>query len=184
MLTLHDVHPRLTRRELLRVGSLTLGGLSLASLLQAKAGAEPSLSPVTGKSVIFLFQQGGPPQFETFDPKPDAPDGIRTLTGVTQTTLPGVLFGDTLTQLARLAHKLTIVRSYQTGNGAHNIVPMVSPDSLNANLGCLVSRVVGSTHPVTGMPTNAVLFPQAVCADVAPGSGRGELSATGSIGPS
>jgi hypothetical protein len=169
---------------MLRVGSLALGGLSLSQLLSAKAVAAPSTGTVTGKSVIFLFQQGGPPQFETFDPKPEAPDGIRTLTGVTQTTLPGVLFGDTLTQLAQLAHKMTIVRSYHTGNGGHNIVPIVSPDSLNANIGCLVSRVVGSTHPQTGMPTNAVLFPQAVCADVTRGTGRGDLSATGSIGPS
>jgi hypothetical protein len=133
--------------------------------------------------VIFLFLQGGPPQFETFDPKPDAPDGIRTLTGVTQTSLPGVLFGDTLTQLAPLAHKLTVVRSYHTGNAGHNIVPIVSPASLNANIGCLVSRVLGPTHPRTGMPTNAVLLPQSVCADVTRGNGRGDLSATGPIGP-
>lgn len=184
MLSLFDTNPLLTRREMLRIGSLALGGLSLPSLLGMKANAAPSTSPVSGKSVIFLFQQGGPPQFETFDPKPDAPDGIRTLTGVTQTSLPGVLFGDTLAQLAPLAHKLSIIRSYHTGNAGHNIIPIVSPDSMNANIGCLVSRVLGSTHPQTGMPTNAVLFPQSVCADVARGSGRGDLTATGAIGPS
>lgn len=184
MLTLHDTNPRLTRRELLRAGSLALGGLSLSSLLAAQASAAPSASPVTGKSVIFLFQQGGPTQFETFDPKPDALEAIRTLTGVTQTTLPGVLFGATMQQLAQLAHKMTIVRSYQTGNAGHNILPIVGPDSLNANIGCLVARVLGSTHPTTGMPTNALLFPQAVCADVTRGAGRGDLTATGSVGPS
>ena len=185
MLSLHDTDPRLTRRELLRAGSLALGGLSLSSLLAAKSAAAPtSRSMISGKSVIFLFQQGGPPQFETFDPKPDAPDGIRTLTGVTRTSLPGVIFGDTMQQLAALAHKMTIVRSYQTGNAGHNIVPIVSPDSLNANMGCLISRVVGPTNATTGMPTNAVLFPQAVCSDVTRGSGRGDLTATGSVGPS
>src|ERR1017187_6689118 len=145
MLTLHE-NARLSRRELLRIGSLALGGLSLSSLLAARASAAPST--ITGKSVIFLFQQGGPTQFETFDPKPDAPDGIRTVTGVTQTSLPGVLFGDTMQQTARIAHKLNIIRSFQTGNGGHNIIPIVSPDSLGANIGCLVSRVLGSNPPV------------------------------------
>jgi hypothetical protein len=187
MLTLHE-NARLSRRELLRAGSLALGGLSLSSLFAAAAsppsqgGARGGSSTITGKSVIFLFQQGGPPQCETFDPKPDAPDGIRTVTGVTQTSLPGVYFGDTMQQLAQVAHKLTIIRSYQTGNGGHNIIPLVSPDSLNANIGSLISRVIGSTHPVTGMPTNAVLFPQAVCSDVTRGDARGDLSATGSVG--
>lgn len=182
MLSLHDTDPRLTRREMLRIGGLALGGLSLASLLGAKANAAPSQSPVKGKSVIYLFQQGGPTQFETFDPKPDAPDGIRTLTGVTRTSLPGVIFGDTFTQLAPLAHKMSIIRSYATNNAGHNIIPMVGPDSLNANIGCLPARVIGATHPQTGMPTNAILYPQAVCADVTRGAARGELAATGSIG--
>src|SRR6202012_2872226 len=53
---------------------------------------------------------------------------------------------------------------------------------LNANIGSLISRVVGSTRPDTGIPTNAVLFPQAVSADVTKGSARGDLSATGSLG--
>ncbi|HZZ81822.1 MAG TPA: DUF1501 domain-containing protein [Gemmataceae bacterium] len=181
MLTLHE-NARISRRQLLQIGGLALGGLSLSSLLEAKAAA-PSASPITGKSVIFLFQQGGPPQFETFDPKPDASSDIRTITGVTRTALPGVLFGDTFQQLAPLADKLSIIRSFHTGNAGHNIKPIVGPESLNANIGCLVSRVLGPTHPTTSMPTNAVLFPQSVCNDVARGSGRGDLAATGAIGP-
>lgn len=183
MLTINDTNPRLTRRQLLNIGTMTLGGLSLSSLFAARAVAETA-NLVTGKSVVFLFQQGGPTQFETFDPKPDAPTDIRTITGITQTSQPGVYFGDTLQQLARIAHKLTIVRSFQTQNAGHNIVPIVSPDSLNANIGSLYSRVVGSTHATTAMPTNAVLFPQAVCSDVAKGAGRGDLGATGAMGPS
>jgi Protein of unknown function (DUF1501) len=184
MLTLHDGNPGLTRRELLRIGGLALGGLSLSSLFAARAGATPSANTVTGKSVIFLFQQGGPSQFETFDPKMEAPTDIRTITGSTQTTLPGVIFGDTMQQLSQLAHKLTIVRSFQTGNAEHNIRPIVGPQSLNTNIGSLYSRVVGANHPATGMPTSAVLFPQAVCADVTRGQGRGDLAATGAVGPS
>jgi hypothetical protein len=181
MLSLHE-NARISRRELLRIGSLSLGGLSLANLLATKAAAEPSAS-VGDRSVIFLFQQGGPPQFETYDPKPDAPSDTRTLTGVTQTSIPGVHFGDTLQRLSRLADKLTVVRSFQTENGGHNIRPLVGPESLNTNIGALAARVLGATHPATGMPRNALLLPQSVCGDVAQGQGRGDLSATAAVGP-
>lgn len=85
-------------------------------------------------------------------------------------------------KLARLAHKLTIIRSFQTGNAEHNIRPIVGPESLNANIGSLYARVVGAMHPETAMPTSAVLFPQSVSAQVARGQGRGDLAATGAVG--
>jgi hypothetical protein len=181
MLTITEGSHGINRRAFLTVGTLGLGGLTLSSLLAGRATAAPS-TLATGKSVIFLFQQGGPSQFETFDPKPDAPEGVRTVTGTVQTSLPGLHFGDTMSRLARLANKLTIVRSFQTNNAGHNIQPIVSADSLNANIGCLYSRVVGATLPRTGMPSNAVLFPDAVCSDVPKGKARGDISATGSLG--
>jgi hypothetical protein len=169
-----------SRRRFLTAGGLALGGFSLPALLAAES--QPASPLATGKSVIFLFQQGGPSQFETFDPKPDAPEGIRTVTGTTKTTIPGQIFGDTMQRLASLADRLTIVRSFATGNAEHNIRPVVGPESLNANIGALYARVAGATHPATAMPTGAVLLPQAVCDDVAKGQGRGDLAATGSVG--
>ncbi|MCE9561535.1 MAG: DUF1501 domain-containing protein [Planctomycetes bacterium] len=185
MLTIQTSDAYSTRRHFLTAGSLALGGFSLSSLFTAReAGAKPAASTSldTGKSVIFLFQQGGPSQFETFDPKPDAPQEIRTVGGLTKTALPGVYFGDTMQKLAKLADKFTVVRSFATGNGGHNIQPIVGPDSLNTNLGSLYSSVVGATHPATSVPTNAVVFPQAVCNDVTKGQGRGDFAATGSVG--
>ncbi len=180
MLSLH-AGSRFNRRQLLSIGSLALGGFSLASLLAQRAAAA-SESTRSRKSIIFLFQQGGPSQFETFDPKLDAPSDIRTITDCVRTKLPGVLFGDSLPQLARLADKLTIVRSFQTGNAEHNIRPIVGPESLGASLGALYGRLAGATNPVTSMPTSAVLFPQAVDAGVTRGQGRGDLLATGPFG--
>ncbi len=180
MLTLHE-NARISRREMLRIGSLTLGGLSLAQLMASKAMADSSTS-VGDKSIIFMFQQGGPPQFETYDPKPNASTDVRTVTGITQTAIPGIYFGDTLQQLAGHADKLTIVRSFQTENGGHNIRPLVGPETMNTNIGAIAARVLGSTHPVTGMPRNALLLPQSVCSDVTPGQGRGDLSATAAVG--
>lgn len=184
MLTICDSNHRMNRRELLRIGSLGLGGLSLASLLgvKAAAGSFDSSGPLRDKSVIFLFQQGGPSQHETFDPKTEAPSGIRTVTGVTQTSVPGVWFGDTLEQLSALAHKLTVVRSFQTNNAGHNIQPMVGPDSLETNIGVHYARVAGPTRPSTGMPTNVILYNHAVDTKVPKGNARGNLSATGSYG--
>ena len=142
----------MTRRYFLTAGSLGLGSLSLTSLMQLRAANDSPRPAVTGKSVIYVFQQGGPSQFETFDPKVNAPDAIRTVTDTIPTKLPGVAFGSTMQRLAGLADKLTIVRSFQTRNAGHNIQPIVGPDSLQANIGTHYARVVGATHPRTGMP--------------------------------
>ena len=72
MLTINDASTRLSRRKLLSIGSLGLGGMSLASLMGLKAEAATLSDALRNKSVIFLFQQGGPSQFETLDPKPEA----------------------------------------------------------------------------------------------------------------
>lgn len=176
MLTIHD------RRSFLRVGSLALGGLSLPHLLAAKASAE-SRSLVKDRSVIFLFLHGGPAQTETFDPKMTAPSEFRSTTGEVATSLPGVTFGGTFPRLAALADKLAIVRSYLPGNGNHDIKPIVCADSFGANLGSIYSRVVGRNHPVTGIPTNVVLFPRAVDPSTQAGTMNfGKFNATGSLG--
>jgi len=69
----HD-HPRIGRRNLLQVGGLGLLGMGLSDLLrlQSEGSAEP-LRKARAKSVVFIFQSGGPSQHETFDPKPEAP---------------------------------------------------------------------------------------------------------------
>ena len=177
MLNIFDGKEGLSRRQLLTIGAL--GGLSLPTLYAA-SGSESGAG--TGKSGIFLFQQGGPSQFETFDPKMEIPAGNRTIGGCIPTSIPGVTFGATMERLAKLAHKLTIVRSFQTNNAGHNIKPIVGPDSLEANIGTHYSRVAGTTHPLTGMPTNAVIYPRSVNSEVPGPSARGNLSATGPYG--
>ncbi len=182
MLSFFDPSRGYGRREFLRIGSLAMGGLSLPGLLaqQAWAGAKPV---ATDKSVILLFMHGGPSQIETFDPKMEAPAEIRSMTGEVATRLPGVTFGGTYSKLAALADRLSIVRSYQSGDGNHDIKPVVGKDTLRANLGSLYSRVVGTTHPQTGMPTNAALFPAAVDPEAKPiTEAFGKFTDTGSLG--
>ena len=176
MLSIFDGEQGVSRRRFLTIGGLGLGGLSLPTLY-ASGGSDSEA--VTGKSVIFLFQQGGPSQFETFDPKMEIPLGNRTIGGCIPTSIPGVTFGSSMERLAKLAHKLTVVRSFHTKNNGHNIKPIVGPDSLEANIGTHYSRVVGMTHPVTGMPTNSVIYPRTVNSEVPGPSARGNLAATG-----
>ncbi|QEL14363.1 DUF1501 domain-containing protein [Limnoglobus roseus] len=173
------------RREFLRVGGLALGGLSLASTL-APAGSPLATAgrPLTDKSVIFLFLHGGPSQIETFDPKMTAPDGVRSATGEIKTAIPGVTFGGTFPKLAALADRFSVVRSFVTGDGNHDIKPIVGKDSFGANLGSAYASAAGSNHPVSGMPRNIALFPQAVEAMSQPAqAGFGNFLSTGPFGP-
>lgn len=156
-----------TRRSILKVGALGLGGgvIGLPQFLAAKS-LRPGL--VKDRSVVFLFMHGGPSQTETFDPKMDQPSGIRSATGEIKTSIPGVTFGSSFPKLAKLAHKLAIVRSFTTGTGAHDIKPIVGKNSIGANIGSLYAKVAGTNDPVSGLPRNLALYPKAVDPDAMP----------------
>jgi hypothetical protein len=128
MLSLHDrgsvLCDGISRREWLRVGGLSVLGLSLPGLL--RAAAVPARQPEgatfgRAKNVIFLWLQGGPPQHETFDPKPDAPAEIRGLFKPIATNVPGIRFCELLPRTARFADKLAIVRSLSTNDDNHDV---------------------------------------------------------------
>src|SRR6516162_7786028 len=141
MLTIGDFGGRFGRRDFLRIGSMALGGLSLPGLLSA---APSPTRPLTDKSVIFLFLHGGPSQVETFDPKMSAPEGIRSATGEIPTALPGVTFASSFPKLAKLAERVSVVRSYVPGDANHDIKPVMGKDSFGGNLGSAYASVVGS----------------------------------------
>ena len=150
-----------SRRDFLTIGSLALGGLTLPQLLRAQSeGRRPMIKD---KSVVFLFLQGGPTQIETFDPKMSAPVEIRSITGEVQTRLPGVTFGGTFPKLAAMADKLAVVRSFASGNADHqNYVSVAGGNDMRVPMGTLYSRVAGTNHPRTGIPTNVILPAESV----------------------
>lgn len=123
----------LHRREWLRIGGLSTLGLSLPTLLQPRrthaapvvppGGLPGELGATFGKArnVIFLWLQGGPPQHETFDPKPDAPLEIRGPFKPIQTTVPGIQFCELLPRTARYAHQMAVVRSLSTRDDNHDV---------------------------------------------------------------
>src|SRR5437762_2555810 len=108
---------RMNRRTALTVGGLGLAGLNLPSLLRAES---TSKRKATARSVIMLFQFGGPSQFETFDPKPNAPAEIRGEFKPIPSSVPGTLVTEHLPRLAKLAHKYALVRSVHHTRSAHN----------------------------------------------------------------
>jgi hypothetical protein len=71
--------------------------------------------------VIFLWLQGGPPQHETFDPKPDAPVDIRGPFKPIATNVPGIRYCELLPRTARHAHQLAIIRSLATRDDNHDV---------------------------------------------------------------
>lgn len=170
------------RRSFLQIGTLGLGGLTLPQILNAEAISQ-SAAFLRDRSVVFLFMHGGPPQTETFDPKITAPAEYRCFNGEIKTTVPGLTYGASMEKLAKLAHQTSIVRSFQPGDGNHNLKPIVSPHSLDANIGSLYSRLSGVTDEASGMPANAVLFPRAVDGEAQPGNKSfGNFSGTGKMG--
>ena len=170
------------RRHFMQIGGLSLGSLALPSL-NARAGTTTPGSPVTGKSVIFLFQQGGPTQYETFDPKVDVSSAIASVGGDISTSVPGTRFGTALEKLAPHAHRLAVIRNYQTNMGHGGVNPVVSPHLGNANIGAAYSRVAGTNHPVTGLPNSMFIIPQSIDPEQKTlGTRFGKYDATGSLG--
>jgi uncharacterized protein (DUF1501 family) len=156
-----------SRRDFLTVG--TLGGLTLADVLRARAAASAAGRAKKKTSVVFLFLDGGASHLETFDPKPDAPREYRCTFDTIPTTQPGVRFCGLLPKMAKLAHKLAIVRSFTHDDGAHEGAQhwvktgspypseffnkaMRLPDQHPA-MGSVVARSRGAVDPVTGVPT-------------------------------
>lgn len=153
-----------SRRNFLRVGGLGMSGLSLAHMLRGQAHADITRQ-TSQKSVIWLWLSGGPTQIETFDPKMTAPSEYRSVTGEVKTVLPGVTLGGHFERIAKLADRMAFVRSFahtNSGHGGGTHYVMTGYDNRLADNGAvadrpfpgsIVSRVRGTNHPTTGMPT-------------------------------
>ena len=151
----------------MQVGTAGIAGLSLSSLMATKAMASQS-EYVKDRSVVVLNLLGGPTQFETFDPKMEAPSEIRSIFGQIPTSLPGVFFGAQFPQIAKHAHRMTVVRSYRHGISSHGPAAyhvMAGGNSTGAQMGSVYTRAGGLTNPSTGMPRNMVVTAEGVGED-------------------
>jgi hypothetical protein len=110
-----------SRREVMRIGGLAGLGLSLPQALRSASAsdADHPLAP-RAKRILLLYLQGAASQFETWDPKPQAPQEIRGKWGAIPTSLPGVQIAELLPKLSQHVHKLAIVRSMSHANNNHS----------------------------------------------------------------
>ncbi len=152
-----------TRREWLRLGALVAGGLTLPQFLAAKARAADnpaSKSKTKARACIQMFLWGGPGAQETWDLKPEAPEGTRGDFKPIDTSVPGFQICEHLPLMARRAHKYATVRSLtHTGvnhgtSSYHMLTGHIhrSPGTLRhpeksdmPNIGCNASRFL--KHP-------------------------------------
>jgi uncharacterized protein (DUF1501 family) len=107
-----------TRRDCLQLGlsGLFAGGLVGALRSTAAAVVNPARQ---AKACILIWMDGGPSHYETFDPKPDAPQEFRGQFDAIATKTPGVRFSQHMQRLASISDKFAVVRSIRHDQGNH-----------------------------------------------------------------
>jgi hypothetical protein len=156
---------RLSRRSFLQAGSLATVGLTLPDFFRASAAANRRRA--RARSCVLLYLFGGPPQIDTWDMKPAAPEEIRGEFRPIATNVPGISFCELLPRSARVANLLTVVRSVTHDRTVHGgavgfvltgtrtvdpgIPGVRGPDSSvgdHPNLGAAVCRFAPANLPV------------------------------------
>ncbi len=94
---------------MLRVGGAGMLGLTMPKLIQA--GERSTSYKARAKSVIFLFQWGGPSQLDTFDMKPDAPETVRSPYRPIASSAAGIQVCELLPEMAKRMHQVTLIRT-------------------------------------------------------------------------
>jgi len=146
-----------SRRWFVQTGLAGIGALSLPDLLQLQAAKE-SIQSGEKKSVILFWLSGGPSQLDMWDPKPNAPQEIRSPFGTIQTSVPGVHFTEHLPLQASIAHKLNILRAVDCSASNHTPITMQAGNPLAQrtndgkdgggypSMGSIVSKFKGSNE--------------------------------------
>ncbi|WP_152052319.1 DUF1501 domain-containing protein [Tautonia marina] len=140
-----------TRRDCLKLGLTSLIGGGLVDALRLR-GQSAMSSPGRPTSCILVWMDGGPSHYETFDPKPDAPAEIRGDYDPIATSVPGMHFSKHMTEMAKIADRLAVVRSIQHNQGNHgagnHYMMTGAPTRIPVGCGAFVSF-----HPSLGSVT-------------------------------
>jgi len=163
----------ISRRDFLRIGGLSLGGLSLPSILRAEVASGVGRSH---KAVIMIFLPGGPSHQDIFDLKMDAPSEIRGEFRPISTNVPGIQITEHLPRLARMMDKVTLIRSMSDCDPQHDAFQCLTGRSQKQQppggwpaFGSLMSKVQGAvdlTVPsFVGLAPKMGHMPWARCGD-------------------
>jgi len=160
-----------SRRHLLKVGGMGLLGLNMASLLQAESKAKKLAA--RARSVIFLYQFGGPSHIDMFDMKPDAPEGIRGPYKPIKSSADGITVSQHLPRMAKVMDKVTLIRSMHHTMKNHNSAsyyaltghaPPVDDIRLRDSLELFPAygSVVDALAPIGGEMPTSVAYPYVI----------------------
>jgi hypothetical protein len=117
------IHPAFSRRFAIQAGALGLLGLGmdhLSALRTLDAAEKPARHSGRAKSVIYIFLSGGLAQHDSFDPKPDAPEGIRGEFRPIATRTSGVHVCEHLPMLAQRSYLWSMIRSLTHPSNDHS----------------------------------------------------------------
>jgi hypothetical protein len=145
MASLHSNCAGIKRRDFLQTGMAAVGGLGFTDLLRLRAQAAQARGLASPDQVncILVWLDGGPSHYETFDPKPDAPQEIRGEFKSIKTNVPGVHFSEVMPNLAKTMDKISIIRSIchkdpNHGGGNHYLMTG-APTPVPVGCGAFVS---------------------------------------------
>jgi len=112
----------MNRRVFLRTGLLAPIGLGWADAIRLRSVAQAATRRSgSAKACILLYMTGGAAQHETFDPKPNAPEGIRGEFRPIATSVPGTHICELLPMMAQQAHRYSILRSTFHDSNTHGV---------------------------------------------------------------
>lgn len=139
-----------------------IGSLSISEILAARAAQAAAGGSTEETAVIFVGLGGGPSQFETWDPKPDAPLEYRGNFKAISTAVPGTSFCELLPKQAAIADKLTILRAIAHEEASHIAMHLIETgyylqNSANTRTGEMPAfgSIVAKMRDVPGRPLPA-----------------------------
>lgn len=109
-----------TRRQVIQAGLMGIAGLSLPEVLRLRVQAAVLGQAARDAAIIYVLQEGGGSQIDTWDPKPEADELIRGQFQPIATRVPGVLFSEILPEQAAVMDKLTLLRSVHHPSTQHS----------------------------------------------------------------
>ena len=137
------------RRDFLRIGGFSLGGLSLPQILRAESASGVKKSH---KAVIMIFLPGGPSHQDIFDLKMDAPSEVRGEFKPIGTNVAGIQITEHLPKLAKMMDRCTLIRSMSNCDERHDAFQCLTgrdfknqPQGGWPAFGSVVAKVQGAT---------------------------------------
>lgn len=177
------------------MGSLVVSGLGMGGVWgRSLVSGPPNHRQGKARRILMLFASGGQSQFETWDPKPNAPVEVRGAFQSIGTATPGLRICEHLPGLAALSRKYCVFRSmshddldhgtacYLTLTGRHHLLKSANPNP-GPNDHPSLAAAFAKARPARLSPFTSVNINGPMLTPFAPGPGQnGGILGTG-FGP-